>query len=220
MGRTQDMGGSAPVTDEHAHRVPEAVVLSLAALFSSPASASFTLGMTNCPRARNVHPPGERHYPMQTPPQLTFRSVPRSDALAIHIRQRAGKLDHLFDRIISCHVVVEFAGHHHRHGDQYRYTIHVGPSGARGAHHAPSAGGARPSGRLRDGRPSLRRGRAPARTLGEGSARATSRCGASWTPPAQLNVIPANLRRPRCTARTRSSNPKLARYDERKMVEN
>jgi ribosome-associated translation inhibitor RaiA len=62
---------------------------------------------------------------MQTPLQLTFRSVPRSDALATHIRQRAGKLD----RIISCHVVVEFAGHHHRHGDQYRYTIHFGLPG-------------------------------------------------------------------------------------------
>ena len=66
---------------------------------------------------------------MQTSLQLTFRSVPRSDALATHIRQRAGKLDHLFDRIISCHVVVEFDGHHHRHGDQYRYTIHVGLPG-------------------------------------------------------------------------------------------
>ena len=66
---------------------------------------------------------------MQTSLQLTFRGVPRSDALATYIRQRAGKLEHLFDRIISCHVVVEFAGHHHRHGDQYRYTIHVGLPG-------------------------------------------------------------------------------------------
>jgi ribosomal subunit interface protein len=66
---------------------------------------------------------------MQTSLQLTFRGVPRSDALATHLRQRAGKFDHLFDRIISCHVVVEFAGHHHRHGDQYRYTIHVGLPG-------------------------------------------------------------------------------------------
>ncbi len=63
---------------------------------------------------------------MQTSLQLTFRDVPRSDALASHIGQRAEKLDHLFDRIVSCHVVVELAGHHHRHGDQFRCMIHVG----------------------------------------------------------------------------------------------
>jgi ribosomal subunit interface protein len=52
-----------------------------------------------------------------------------SDALATHLQQRAEKLDHLFDRIVWCHVVVELEGHHHRHGDRYRFSINVGLPG-------------------------------------------------------------------------------------------
>ncbi len=66
---------------------------------------------------------------MQTPLQVTFRSMARSDALANHVEQRVEKLELLFDRIISCHVVVELAGHHHRHGDRYQLSIHVGLPG-------------------------------------------------------------------------------------------
>jgi ribosomal subunit interface protein len=66
---------------------------------------------------------------MQTPLQLTFRSMVRSDALANHLQQRAERLDLLFDRVISCHVVVELAGHHHRHGDRYQFAINVGLPG-------------------------------------------------------------------------------------------
>jgi ribosome-associated translation inhibitor RaiA len=53
----------------------------------------------------------------------------RSDALAAHLEHRAEKLDELFDRIISCHVVVELAGHHHRHGDHFHFCINVGLPG-------------------------------------------------------------------------------------------
>jgi len=68
-------------------------------------------------------------FEMQTPLQLTFRSMDHSDALAAHLRERADKLDRLFDRIISCHVVVKLAGHHHRHGDRYTVSINVGLAG-------------------------------------------------------------------------------------------
>jgi putative sigma-54 modulation protein len=76
---------------------------------------------------------------MQTPLQLTFRHMTRSDALVAHLQQRAEKLDHLFDRITSCHVVVELARHYQRHGDRYRFSINVGlPGHELLVTHAPS----------------------------------------------------------------------------------
>jgi putative sigma-54 modulation protein len=63
------------------------------------------------------------------PLQLTFRSMAHSDALAAHVGRRTEKLAHLFDRIVSCHVVIDLAGHHHRHGDQYRVSINLGLPG-------------------------------------------------------------------------------------------
>jgi ribosome-associated translation inhibitor RaiA len=66
---------------------------------------------------------------VQTQIQLTFRSIAHSDALAIHLQQRADKLDQLFDRILWCHVVIELGGHHHRHGDRYVFSINLGLPG-------------------------------------------------------------------------------------------
>ncbi len=66
---------------------------------------------------------------MQLPLQLTFRSMHHSDALAGHVQRRVEELERLFDRIISCHVVVELAGHHHRHGNRYRVSINLGLPG-------------------------------------------------------------------------------------------
>jgi ribosomal subunit interface protein len=66
---------------------------------------------------------------MQTPIQLTFRSMAHSDALAAHAQRRAAKLEQLCAHIISCHVVFELASHRHRHGDRYRISIHLGLPG-------------------------------------------------------------------------------------------
>jgi putative sigma-54 modulation protein len=66
---------------------------------------------------------------MQTPVQLTFRRMTHSDALAAHLRQRAENLEHLFDRIVSCHIVVETSGNDHHHGNRYHCSIHVGLPG-------------------------------------------------------------------------------------------
>jgi putative sigma-54 modulation protein len=66
---------------------------------------------------------------MQTPLQLTFRSMPHSDALAAQVQERVDKLEHLFDKIISCHVVVKLAGHHARSGDRYELSINIGLPG-------------------------------------------------------------------------------------------
>jgi ribosome-associated translation inhibitor RaiA len=62
---------------------------------------------------------------MQIPLRITFRCVPHSEALAALLQRRADELDRLFRGIISCHVVVDLAGHHHFHGDRYRVSINV-----------------------------------------------------------------------------------------------
>lgn len=66
---------------------------------------------------------------MQIPLQVTFRSMAHSDALATRVEERADKLDELSNRLISCHVVVELAGHHHRDGDRFHVTVNVGLPG-------------------------------------------------------------------------------------------
>jgi ribosome-associated translation inhibitor RaiA len=63
---------------------------------------------------------------MQNPLRLTFRGMAHSEALAAQLTLRVDRLEHFFDRIVSCHVVLDLAGHHHRHGDCYRVTINVG----------------------------------------------------------------------------------------------
>jgi ribosome-associated translation inhibitor RaiA len=63
----------------------------------------------------------------------------QSDALAAEVRLRAEKLQQLFTRIVSCHVVFELAGHHHRHGDRYHVSINLGlPGNEIVVNHEPS----------------------------------------------------------------------------------
>ena len=75
---------------------------------------------------------------MQSSLQVTFRGMARSDALAAHVQHRVDKLDRFFDRIISCHVVIELDGHEHRHGEQYRVLVNLGlPGHEIIVHHSP-----------------------------------------------------------------------------------
>jgi len=73
--------------------------------------------------------PKEEVSQVQVPLQLTFRGMAHSDALASHVRLCAQNLEHVFDRVVSCHVVVELAGHHHRHGDRFHVSINLGLPG-------------------------------------------------------------------------------------------
>ena len=52
---------------------------------------------------------------MTLPLQITFRHMDPSAALEAKIRRKAMELEHLFDRITACRVVVEC---HHRHRHQ------------------------------------------------------------------------------------------------------
>ena len=67
---------------------------------------------------------------MQIPLQITIRDMEHSDALEAHIREKASKLDELFDRIVSCRVVVEMPHKHHHQGKQFNVRIDIGVPGS------------------------------------------------------------------------------------------
>ncbi len=60
---------------------------------------------------------------MQLPVQVTFRNLPPSEAVEAAVRERAGRLDRFFDRIVACRVVVEAPHQHHRKGRLYHLRI-------------------------------------------------------------------------------------------------
>lgn len=64
---------------------------------------------------------------MAAPVQLTFRDIPPSPALSAHVEKRAAKLATFFDRILSCHVVLEAPHRHKTHGKNFhvRIDMHV-----------------------------------------------------------------------------------------------
>lgn len=62
---------------------------------------------------------------MQVPLEITFRGIPHSDAAETRIREKAAKLEHFCDNIISCKVTVE-RGHHHQHqGNLFHVRIDI-----------------------------------------------------------------------------------------------
>jgi ribosome-associated translation inhibitor RaiA len=62
---------------------------------------------------------------MQLPLQISFRNMEHSPALEATIRKKAGRLDEFAGRIMSCRVVVEPAGRHHEHGNQYHVHVDI-----------------------------------------------------------------------------------------------
>ena len=62
---------------------------------------------------------------MQLPLEITFRGMDQSDAMENKIRERAGKLDRIFDKIMGCRVVVEAPHKHHHKGKIYHVSLDV-----------------------------------------------------------------------------------------------
>ncbi|OYW31358.1 MAG: hypothetical protein B7Z47_01305 [Chthoniobacter sp. 12-60-6] len=88
---------------------------------------------------------------METPTQITFRHMDVSPAVEARILEEVLGLDRCYDRITSCHVVVEAPHHHQQHGHTFHVSIdlHVPgsqievnhtPHGCAGESHAPDAG--------------------------------------------------------------------------------
>ncbi len=64
---------------------------------------------------------------MATAVQLTFRDFPSSPAVSKHVERRASKLETYYDRLMTCHVVLEEPHRHSRHGHKFhvRIDMHV-----------------------------------------------------------------------------------------------
>ena len=60
---------------------------------------------------------------MEQPVQITFRDIPRSDALEADIREKAAKLDQFYEKIMACRVIVEAPHGHHHKGKLYHVRI-------------------------------------------------------------------------------------------------
>lgn len=67
---------------------------------------------------------------MQSPLQITIRNMPPSEALETHIRDKAQKLESLFEHIVSCRVVVEVPHKHKQQGKQFNVRIDLGVPGS------------------------------------------------------------------------------------------
>jgi ribosome-associated translation inhibitor RaiA len=76
---------------------------------------------------------------MQSPLRITFRHIERSAALELRIQELVGRLEHFYDRIIGCHVVIESATRHP--SGKPAFLVHVEltvPGGAINASSAPT----------------------------------------------------------------------------------
>jgi ribosome-associated translation inhibitor RaiA len=62
---------------------------------------------------------------MQTPLQITFRSLDHSPVLDSDIRERAARLEHFHPNIISCQVRVEQLSRQHQKGNVYQVQIYL-----------------------------------------------------------------------------------------------
>ena len=60
---------------------------------------------------------------MQQPLQITFRDIPRSEALEADIREKAAKLDQFYEKVMACRVMVEAPHSHHHKGNLYHIRI-------------------------------------------------------------------------------------------------
>ena len=62
---------------------------------------------------------------MDVPVRITLKDVDLTPALESKIRDRAEKLGHYYDRIVSCHVTVESPERRHHKGKLYNVHVHL-----------------------------------------------------------------------------------------------
>jgi ribosome-associated translation inhibitor RaiA len=67
---------------------------------------------------------------MQVPIEIDFDGMQPSEFIARRIRERARKLEHRFDRIVSCRVTVQAPHHRRNRGNLYHVRIAVHVPGA------------------------------------------------------------------------------------------
>ncbi|WP_445157424.1 HPF/RaiA family ribosome-associated protein [Halomonas sp. E14] len=62
---------------------------------------------------------------MQTPLEITYQHVSRSEWIDEYVRSRVAKLEHFSKDIVSCRVVIEQTQNPHRTGNPYRALVEV-----------------------------------------------------------------------------------------------
>lgn len=62
---------------------------------------------------------------MQTPPEIVLRQVPDPDAVRARVQEKITALERFYDRITSCHVMVEPSQRRHQQGNQYHVRVHL-----------------------------------------------------------------------------------------------
>lgn len=62
---------------------------------------------------------------MQVPKKVIYRNLEPSEVLTERILEKIHKLEHKFERMIGCQVVVEQAHHHQNKGNLYSVRIDV-----------------------------------------------------------------------------------------------
>lgn len=71
---------------------------------------------------------------MQVPVQISFHGLDKSEAVETRIREKVAKLEHFFDRITGCRIVVErhhkTSAHVHPQGQPYHVSIVLEVPGA------------------------------------------------------------------------------------------
>ena len=60
---------------------------------------------------------------MELPLEISYRDFPKSEALEAVIREKAGKLDRYYEKIMACRVVVEQPHHNRRQGNLFHIRI-------------------------------------------------------------------------------------------------
>jgi ribosome-associated translation inhibitor RaiA/cold shock CspA family protein len=78
---------------------------------------------------------------MEIPAEITFHNMPASPALEADIRERVGKLERLYNRLVGCRVSVEHLHRRHQTGNVYEVHIELRVPGedvvvSREPHHA------------------------------------------------------------------------------------
>jgi len=66
---------------------------------------------------------------MQVPLRVTFRNMEPSAAIEARLQERVDRLEHFYDRITSCHVVVEAPHRHHHQGKLFHVRIDLAVPG-------------------------------------------------------------------------------------------
>ena len=81
---------------------------------------------------------------MKIPLQITFRNMPPSEAIENNVREKAAKLDSLYDGIMSCRIIIEAPHRHHHKGKAYQVSIDMTvPGGELVVNRAPQTTGRR-----------------------------------------------------------------------------